>query len=75
MKGLIRFVMIYAVSRMLAPKLEGLLGRIAARTRPGSFAHDTLAAFQKSYSTSILRSLGETVGDLAFGSRVKARRR
>lgn len=74
MKPLLRFVLILVLSRLLAPRLNLLFHRLSARVPPNSFVADVLAELSGTYSTSIIRSFGETAGDVVFGSTSKRRR-
>ena len=69
LKGLLRFVLITGLSMLLAPVLSRQLDRLADRAPKGSLLEDTLIEFSDRYSTSLLRSLGEALGDLVLPSR------
>jgi hypothetical protein len=73
MKGLIRFALIFAVSRLLAPKLDQVFQRVAARVPTNTFVRDVLDELSGHYSTSLIRSFGEAVGDVAFGPSSKGK--
>jgi hypothetical protein len=73
MKGLIRFALIFGVSRMLAPRLDQLFRRLAVRVPPNTFVRDVLNELSTRYSTTLIRSFGEAAGDMAFGPKSKGR--
>lgn len=73
MKALIRFALIWALARALAPYLNRLFEALIARTPPRSFANDVLTSLRNEQSTTLMRSLGETAGDLVFGPKTKGR--
>jgi hypothetical protein len=69
LKGMFRFVLITALSMLVAPQLSRLLDRLADKAPQGSLLEDSLLEFSDRYSTSLLRSLGEALGDLVLPSR------
>jgi hypothetical protein len=69
LKGLLRFILITALSMLVAPYLSRLLDRLADRAPRGSVLEDALLEFSDSYSTSLIRSFGEALGDLVLPSR------
>lgn len=73
MKGLIRFAVIFAVSRMLAPKLDQVFRRLAVRVPPNTVVRDVLDELSTRYSTTLIRSFGEAAGDMVFGPKSKGR--
>jgi hypothetical protein len=68
-KGLIRFGVIWAISLFLTPYLNRWLLQLAAKALKNSFVEEMLVELSDQYSSSIIRSLGETLGELAFGSK------
>ena len=68
-KGLIRFALIWAISMLLTPYLNRFLDRLAARAPSGSFLEDALLELSGRYSSSLIRSFGETLGELFLGER------
>ncbi len=68
-KGLLRFALIWVIAALLTPYLNRLLLQLADRVPKNSFVDDMLVELSDEYSTSIIRSFGETLGDLAFGSK------
>ncbi|HET6317700.1 MAG TPA: hypothetical protein VFG86_14675 [Chloroflexota bacterium] len=68
-KGLLRFALVWAIAALLTPYLNRLLLQLADRVPRNSFVDDVLVELSDEYSTSIIRSFGETLGDLAFGSK------
>ena len=70
-KGLIRFGLIWAISMYLTPYLNRWLLQLAAKAPKNSFVEEMLVELSDQYSASIIRSFGETLGELAFGSKKK----
>ena len=68
-KGLIRFGLIWAISMFLTPYLNRFFDRLAARAPRGSFAEDMLLELSTNYSSTLIRSVGETLGELVLGSK------
>lgn len=73
MKSLIRFAAIWGLSHLLTPHLNRLWDRVLARTSQGSLLQDVVWELRDKHSTTILRSFGETAGDLVFGPKGKGR--
>ena len=69
LKGLLRFVLITALSMLVAPQVSKLLDRLADRAPRGSLLEDALLEFSERYSSSLIRSFGEALGDLVLPSR------
>jgi len=68
-KGLIRFALIWAISMLLTPYVNRLFDRLAARAPKGSFLEDALLELSGRYSSTLIRSFGETLGELVFGAK------
>ena len=68
-KGLIRFALIWAISMFLTPYLNRFLDRLAARVPKNSFLEEMLLELSSRYSATLIRAFGETLGELAFGSK------
>jgi hypothetical protein len=68
-KGLLRFALIWGISILLTPYLNRFLDRLAERAPKGSFVKEMLLELSESYSTTLIRSFGETLGELVLGSR------
>jgi hypothetical protein len=68
-KGLLRFALITAISMLLTPYVSRLFDRLADKAPRGSFLEDALLEFSNRYSTTLIRSFGETLGDLVLPSR------
>jgi hypothetical protein len=68
-KGLLRFALIWGISILLTPYLNRLFHRLAERAPDGSFVKEMLLELSESYSTTLIRSFGETLGELVLGSR------
>jgi len=68
-KGLLRFALISGISMLLTPYVSRLFDRLAERAPQGSFLEDALLEFSNRYSTTLIRSFGETLGDLVLPSK------
>jgi hypothetical protein len=68
-KGLLRFALIWGISILLTPYLNRFLDRLAERAPTGSFVKEMLLELSESYSTTLIRSFGETLGELVLGSK------
>ena len=68
-KGLLRFALVWAVAMYLTPYLNRFLSQLAHKAPEGSFVEEMLLELSNSYSATLIRSFGETVGELAFGSK------
>lgn len=73
MRGLLRFVLIYAASQLLARYLTRFVDRMAAKSPPNSLRADVFSAFGNRYSSSVIRAFGEAAGDLVLGPSSKGR--
>jgi hypothetical protein len=69
LKGLLRFALITGISMLLTPYLTRMFDRLAQRAPQGSFLEDTLLEFSNRYSTTLIRSFGEALGDLVLPSK------
>ncbi len=54
---------------LLTPYVNRLFDQLAARAPRGSFLEDALLELSNRYSTSLIRSFGETLGELVLGSK------
>jgi hypothetical protein len=68
-KGLIRFALITALTMLLTPYVSRLFDRLADRAPKDSFLEDALLEFSNRYSSALIRSFGETLGELVLPSR------
>ena len=68
-KGLMRFALIWALSMFVTPYVNRFFDRLAERAPKGSFLEDTLLELSENYSAALIRSVGETVGELVLGSK------
>ena len=69
MKALLRFALIWGISLLVTPYLNRFLLQLAARAPKNSFLEDMLVELSDRYSSSIIRSVGETIGELFLGAR------
>jgi hypothetical protein len=67
-KGLLRFALIWAISWFVTPYVNRFLDRLATRAPTGSFVEEMLLELSDSYSTALIRSFGEALGELVLGS-------
>jgi hypothetical protein len=68
-KGLLRFALISAITILITPYVNRLLDRLASRAPKNSFLEDALLELSNRYSSSLVRTFGETLGELVLGSR------
>ena len=68
-KGVIRFALIWAISWFLTPYVNRFLDRLAMRVPKNSFIEELLLELSSRYSSTLIRAFGETLGELAFGSK------
>lgn len=68
-KGVLRFALIWALSMLLTPYLNRLFDQLATRAPKGSFLEEALLELSDRYSSTLVRSFGETIGELVLGSR------
>ena len=68
-KGLIRFVGIWALSMFATPYVDRFLRQLAAQGPRDGFIEEVLVELSDQYSTTLVRAFGETVGDLVLGSK------
>jgi hypothetical protein len=69
LKGLMRFALIWAISMFLTPYLNRFLDRLATRAPKDSFLEEMLLELSGRYSATLIRSFGETLGELVLGSK------
>ena len=68
-KGLIRFALIWAMSMFLTPYVNRFFDRVAARAPRDSFVEAMLLELSENYSAALIRSFGETLGELVLGAK------
>lgn len=69
MKFLLRFALAWGLSMLLTPYLNQLFDRLATRAPKNSFLEATLLELSDTYSSSLVHSFGEAVGELVLGSK------
>ena len=69
LKGLLRFAVIWAISMFLTPYLNRFLDRLATRAPKDSFLEQLLLELSGRYSATLIRSFGESLGELVLGSK------
>jgi hypothetical protein len=65
----LRFALIWALTMFVTPYVDRFLTQLANRTPKDSFFNDILVELSGQYSSSLIRSLGEAVGELVLGSK------
>jgi len=68
-KGVVRLMLVWGLSMLLTPFVSRAFDRLATRAPRGSFLQDTLLELSDRYSSQLVRTFGETVGDLVLGSK------
>ena len=68
-KFVLRFALIWGLSMLLTPYLNRFLDQMATRAPKGSFLQQTLLELSDRYSSTLIRTFGETVGELVLGSK------
>jgi hypothetical protein len=68
-KGLIRFALVWALSMFLTPYVNRFFDRLAQRAPKDSFVEAMLLELSENYSAALIRSVGETVGELVLGAK------
>jgi hypothetical protein len=68
-KGLLRFALITVITMLVTPYVNRYLQQLAARAPKNSFLEDMLVELTDHYSSSLVRSVGETLGELVLGSK------
>ncbi len=74
-KGLLRFAIIWGVSMLLTPYLNRFFESLASRTASIGFLRETFEALRTEYLSTLIRSFGESMGDMAFGPVAKSKSR
>jgi hypothetical protein len=65
----LRVVLIWGLSMLLAPFVSRMFDRAATRAPKGSFLEETLQELGDHYASELLRTFGETVGELVLPSK------
>jgi hypothetical protein len=68
-KGLLRFGLIWALTMLVTPYVNRAFDRVAMRAPKGSFLEKVMLELSTNYSAALIRSFGETLGELALGSK------
>jgi hypothetical protein len=68
LKGLIRFALIWALTIFLTPYVNRLFNMLAERAPRESFLEAILLELSDQYASSLVNTVGETLGELVFGS-------
>jgi hypothetical protein len=68
-KGLLRFVLVTGITMLLTPYISRAFDRLANRAPTGSFLEDALLELSDRYASSLVKTFGETLGELVLGSR------
>lgn len=73
MKGLLRFAAIWAISMALTPYVNRFFDRMLLRIPRESFWFDIVGELRDQHATTLIRSFGETAGEMVFGPSSKGR--
>jgi len=65
--GLIRFALIWGLSRAAAPYMERGINRLLAYLPATGVVHDVAVEVRDRQSTTLIRSFGEAAGEMVFG--------
>jgi hypothetical protein len=68
-KGLLRFALIWGISLLVTPYVNRFVAQLAQRAPKNSFLEDFLVEISERYSSGLVRSFGETLGELVLGSK------
>jgi hypothetical protein len=68
-KFVLRFVLIWGLSMLLTPYVSRLFEKVATRAPRGSFLEETLQELGERYSSELVHTVGETVGELVLPSK------
>ena len=68
-KGLLRFALVWGLTMLVTPYLERFLGQLVARAPKNSLLEEFLEELSGRYSSSLIKSFGETVGELVLGEK------
>lgn len=71
MKGLLRFGLVWLLSMLVTPYVDRFLSQLAERAPKDSLLEDVLEELNQQYSSSLIRSFGESIGELVFGAKKK----
>ena len=67
-KLLLRMAVAWGLSVLVTPYVTRVFDRLANRAPKGSFLEETLLELGDRYSSGLVQSFGETVGELVLGS-------
>ena len=67
MKTLLRFALVTVLTMLLTPHVSRLFEQLAARAPRESLLGEFLDELSDQYASSLVRSVGETVGELVLG--------
>ncbi len=68
-KSLLRFALITALTMLLTPYVNRFFDQLAARAPEDNFPEDLLRELSDRYASSLVRSFGETLGEIVLGSK------
>jgi hypothetical protein len=68
-KSLLRFALITVLTMLLTPYVNRFFDQLAARAPEDSFLEDLLRELSDRYASSLVRSFGETLGEIVLGSK------
>ena len=68
LKGLVRLMLVWGLSIVLAPYVSKMFDRLAQKAPEGSLLEDSLIEIGDRHSSGLVRAFGESIGDLVLGS-------
>jgi hypothetical protein len=68
-KGLVRLLLVWGLSILLAPYVSRIFDQLAKRAPQGSVLEDSLIEMGDRHSSGLVRAFGESIGDLVLGSK------
>ena len=68
MKGLLRFALVNVFTMLLTPRVEKLFAKLETSVPEGSFLEEVVQELSQQYAASLVRSVGQTVGELVLGA-------
>ena len=68
LKGLVRLLLVWGLSIVLAPYVSRMFDSLARRAPQGSLLEDSLLEIGDRHSSGLVRAFGESIGDLVLGA-------
>lgn len=67
MKGILRFALVSLLAMVLTPQLSRVFDQLAQRVPADGFWRELLTELSDKYAGTIVKSLGQAVGDIVLG--------